>query len=141
LGAIQERIIKTKGGWTVDMSNIDLVKSKIIDIINSKHEYSAVRENIKKIHTTSLDTMAKRYNQLYQKNIRDIKRESMPKFDNVELYKAIRPNESIAIPFGGPKERLWPKTTARQLYQQFLLCLKENGFRYTIKRVWILLFK
>jgi glycosyltransferase involved in cell wall biosynthesis len=140
LGAIHERITKTGGGWTVDTSDIKAVTSKILSIINSKHDYQIVKENIKKIQLVSKDTSAEHYSKLYQNNISDIKRESTPKFDSLELFIAIRSNESNVIPSGGPQERGLPKTTSH-LYQQLLLCLKENGPRYTIKRIWIYCFK
>lgn len=141
LGAIQERITQTHGGWTVDTSNIKAVISKILYIIHSQREYQTVRENVRKIQLVSKETAAEQYNQLYQKNIGNCERGSTLKFNNLELYKAIRSNETVVIPFGGPKEILLPKTNARYLYQRLLLCLKENGLKYTIKRVWIYGFK
>jgi GT2 family glycosyltransferase/glycosyltransferase involved in cell wall biosynthesis/SAM-dependent methyltransferase len=140
LGAIQERISQTHGGWTVDTSDIKAVISKILYIMNSQHAYQEVRENIRKIHLVSADTAADHYNNFYQKNISDTKRVSAPKFDNQELYRAIISNESI-VPSGGPKEILIPNTTPKYLFHRLLLCLKENGLRYTIKRVWIYSFK
>jgi GT2 family glycosyltransferase/glycosyltransferase involved in cell wall biosynthesis/SAM-dependent methyltransferase len=141
LGAIQERISKTDGGWTVDTSDIKAVISKIRYIMNSPHDYQTVRENIRKIHLVSKDTAADQYNHLYQKNINNNMQDSVPKFDNVELYKAIITNESIVNPPREPHDIIIPNTTPRYLFHRLLLCLKENGIRYTIKRVWIYGFK
>ncbi|WP_169743630.1 glycosyltransferase [Methanolacinia paynteri] len=137
LGAIKERIVNSGGGWTVDMSDMDLVKSKILSIINDKKDYLAIKENVKNIHLKSLTSVAHQYHSIYQKNIRSTIKDSYSKFDNWELYKSMRldsSRESLPVFQMNISQTLGKENN---LYKKFRLCLKENGLKYTIGRIGV----
>lgn len=137
LGAIQERIANTQGGWTVDMSDITSVKSKILSIINSKDDYMTVKNKIKTIRLKSLASFAGQYNQLYQKNMGLPKRNSTFKFNNWELYKSMGLDPSRERPTEFHVNSPINSAPVKNICQKFLLCLKENDVKYTIKRIGV----
>jgi GT2 family glycosyltransferase/glycosyltransferase involved in cell wall biosynthesis len=141
LGAIEERIAETQGGWTVNMSDINSVRSKIHSIINSKDEYLATKDKIKMIRFTSLASAAEQYYKVYQKNFGLQTKEYAFKFSNQEIYTSMRgdsPDDTI------PHVRTRSPITIdrdKNSCQKFLLCIKENGIIYTVKRVWAYLLR
>ena len=137
LGAIQERISTTHGGWTADMSDINSVKSTILSIICSKNDYQAVEVDVNKIQLKSLEFMADQYNKVYQKNIRTTKKNFDFKFENWELYKALKLNPAQEHRTELSLENFVNLNQIKSIYSRFALCLNENGIRYTIKRVFV----
>ncbi|MDD1702410.1 MAG: glycosyltransferase [Methanoregula sp.] len=142
LGAIQERIADTGGGWTADMSDINCVKSKILAIIHSKDDYLTVKNKIKTIRLTSLVSAADHYNHIYQKNVMPHKVDCAFTFSNREIYNSMKCGLSQDITLGTPTNSFMNNAPdTNNVCKKFLLCLQENGIKYTVKRVLIYLTK
>ncbi|WP_299524200.1 glycosyltransferase [uncultured Methanobrevibacter sp.] len=65
IGVIQDRIIKEKGGWLIDISNPKKAYDKIINIAEDKEEYTKVQENIKNISFKTTLEMSGEYLDVY----------------------------------------------------------------------------
>jgi GT2 family glycosyltransferase/glycosyltransferase involved in cell wall biosynthesis/SAM-dependent methyltransferase len=141
LGAIGERIRKTGGGWTVDISDTRAVQEKILAIIRTPAEYREIQKKISAIRPLSKAVIAGRYDQLYKETIRAPGQDSGEKFDNTVLYTARQSIKSVAEPAGeGTGNRFLPAQPAGNPLSQFIVCLQEHGLRYTIRRVWVYWF-
>jgi len=131
LGALKERVEKTGGGWIVDVSDTSIIEKKILDIINSPNDYMEKKNAVEKIQLKTLDENKRDYTSLYDRYITSPKPVYDSKFilSNSEICEYIKKTNQDFIPeIGDSTENL-------RLFDRFYKCLKENGLRYTIKRV------
>lgn len=64
LGALKERVEKTRGGWTVDYTSPQDIYDFILDI--SEEDYLEKVENVSKIEFKTVDEMVYEYNEIYK---------------------------------------------------------------------------
>jgi hypothetical protein len=69
LGAQEERLNKTGGGWFIDHKNPLKAYKKIIKIANSPKEYNQVIKKIEKITFKSTEEMANEYKNIYSSHL------------------------------------------------------------------------
>lgn len=122
MGALRERVERNGGGWTVDVSDLNKVEDKIIDIIRSPEDYSKKKEDIRKIQLKKFDEMQKEYSEIYSKYILLSKPIYIDQsiLSNYEIYKKIY-NSRVQI-------------KQPNLFIKSYECFRENGLIYTLRK-------
>ncbi|WOX56631.1 glycosyltransferase [uncultured Methanoculleus sp.] len=138
LGALKERVEKNGGGWIVDVSDVGTVKEKIASIMRDRDDYSIKTAEASNITLKPLDEVADEYSTLYSRLIEH----SKPRYQtekvlsNMELfYSMVR----VTQPLVGNMQHLSSRceeTESGGLLDRLVLCYKENGLWYTIKRAF-----
>ncbi len=96
IGALKERVERTGGGWTADVSDVRSFETKILEIMGSKEDYQRKKDAVKDIKLMSLNRMITEYKELYKKCIS----QSYPMYDqqfvlsNLELFQSFDENFS-----------------------------------------------
>ena len=65
IGVIQERILKNKGGWIIDINDAKKSYEQIIEISKNQDEYLKIVNNINKMNFKSTFEMSKEYKDIY----------------------------------------------------------------------------
>lgn len=96
IGALKERVERTGGGWTADVSDVRSFETKILEIMGSKEDYQRKKDAVKDIKLMSLNRVMTEYKELYKKCIS----QSYPMYDqqfvlsNLELFQSFDENFS-----------------------------------------------
>ena len=130
LGALKERVEKTGGGWIVDSLDYISFKLKILKILNSKEDYLKKKQAVKQITLKTTDEMAHDYMEIYNKLLHSSKPVNLQKFvlSNNDIYRSIEGREQYYKSEVAMQEQL-------NLIDRFVLCIRQNGYRYTIIRI------
>lgn len=96
IGALKERVERTCGGWTADVSDVRSFETKILEIMASKEDYQRKKNAVKNIKLMGLKRMMIEYKELYKKYVD----QSYPIYDqqfaisNLELFQSLDQNFS-----------------------------------------------
>lgn len=133
LGALKERVDRTGGGWTIDVSDLNKVEEKILEIIESPEDFKLKKEAIKKIRLKKLDEMQNEYYRIYSKQILS----SKPIYsENLILsnYKII--DSLVKVP---DKTRT-PTVSQHNILIRAYKCIQDNGIKYSLRLGYIKLY-
>lgn len=67
IGVVQERVLKNKGGWIIDVNNPKKAYKDIIEISKNHKEYLEITNNINKMNFKSTCEMSNEYQEIYDK--------------------------------------------------------------------------
>ena len=87
IGVIKNRIIKSNGGWIIDVNNPKKAYEEIISIAENISDYGKILKNIEQMSLTSSKDMAEQYMQIYNFFLND------NYFINFENKKYIPPSD------------------------------------------------
>ena len=65
IGVVQDRVLKNKGGWIIDVDNPKKTYEQIIEISKNPQEYLEIINNIKKMNFKSTKEMSNEYKVIY----------------------------------------------------------------------------
>ncbi|MDW7776898.1 MAG: glycosyltransferase [Methanosarcinales archaeon] len=128
MGALGERVKRTGGGWTVDISNLKKIEDKVLNIMESPDDYMQKKENVKKITFKNFNDMQKEYDMIYSKYISTSDPLYQNEFivSNLDIFHTIKDEHKV-------------KYTSNIIIR-FFECLRENGMIYTIKKGYFYLY-
>ncbi len=93
IGALKERVEENKGGWIVDIYNIEQVQSKILSIINNPQDYYKTLRNIENIEIDDTKNIVNKYVSEYLDHIDYSKTNNnynTLKFNDDEIYQMMK---------------------------------------------------
>jgi len=121
VGALQERVNRHHGGWTVDVTDIPSIEDTILGIISHPDEYHNIQGNLKHIPLKSIREVVCEYVVVYEKVMGTNQAEYM-------TFPTLSGSSWITVGTGD--------TCRMNLPARALKCYRENDLIYTIKRIF-----
>lgn len=139
LGALKERVKENGGGWTVDVSDAEEVKRKIASTMRDRADYLIKKAEVSNITLKSLEDVAGEYSTLYSRLIGQsgthYLKENM--FSNKEIFASMVRGSLSPKSVQHPLSWHEGNKVRKGLFSRLVLCHKENGLWYTIKKAFM----